>query len=275
MTAGARAEIDPAALGAQAVAVAREAGALLLDGFEGTRTVEAKTSPTDAVTEMDRASEDLILRRILDARPDDGILGEEGAARASRTGVRWIIDPLDGTVNYLYRRPDFAVSIAAEVGGIAVAAAVFAPARDELFVAVAGQGASLNGRPIHPSAEERLGHALCGTGFGYEAEVRRAQGAVLARVLPEVRDVRRAGSAALDLCAVACGRLDAYYERGVQPWDVAAAGLIVREAGGRCETLDGDPDAPRRTWVAANARLFPAFRALIAAAHASPPRAIG
>lgn len=265
---------DPAALGALAVAVAREAGALLLDAFAGTREVDAKTSPTDVVTEMDRAAEEVIVRRILEARPDDGILGEEGAARESRTAVRWVIDPLDGTVNYLYRRPDFAVSIGVEMDGVAVAGAVFAPARDECFAAVAGRGATLNGQPIHPSTETRLAHALCGTGFGYETEVRRVQGAILERVISEVRDIRRAGSAALDLCAVACGRLDVYYERGLQPWDGAAAALIVREAGGRCETVEEGVESVRQTWIAANRQLFPAFRALIATASGldAPPR---
>ena len=283
---------DPHELGALASAIAREAGALLLDGFEGTRTVDAKSTPTDVVTEMDRAAEALIVRRILAARPGDGLLGEEGAARPGSTGVRWVIDPLDGTVNYLYRRPDFGVAIGVEVAGAVVAGAVFAPARDELFAAVRGAGATLNGQPIHPSGETRLAHALCGTGFAYDADARRAQGTLLAGLIGEVRDVRRAGSAALDLCAVACGRLDAYYERGLQPWDGAAASLIVSESGARFDTLpdralpgpgdrpgdrpddpDADHNAARRTWCAANPALFPAFRALVAAATdpAAPP----
>jgi myo-inositol-1(or 4)-monophosphatase len=262
---------DPLTLLALAEATAREAGALLLDGFQGVRTVDAKTSPTDVVTEMDRAAEALIVRRILEARPDDGILGEEGADRPSRTGVRWVIDPLDGTVNYLYRRPDWAVSIAAEVDGVAIAGAVYAPARDECFAAALGGGATLNGRPLHPSAETRLAHALCGTGFSYDVGDRKVQGAILARVVSEVRDIRRAGSAALDLCAVACGRLDVYFERGLQPWDGAAAGLILREAGGRCETLQDAPEPNRRTWVGANAALFTDFRALIQQASGLGP----
>ncbi|MQC18888.1 MAG: inositol monophosphatase, partial [Chloroflexi bacterium] len=237
---------DPIALLALAEATAREAGALLLDGFEGVRTVDAKSSPTDVVTEMDRAAEALIVRRIMEARPDDGILGEEGTDRPSGTGVRWVIDPLDGTVNYLYRRPDWAVSIAAEVDGVVVAGAVFAPVPDECFTASLGGSATLNGRPLHPSAETRLGHALCGTGFSYDQSDRKVQGAILARVVSEVRDIRRAGSAALDLCAVAYGRLDVYFERGLQPWDGAAAGLVLREAGGRCETLDDAPEPNRR-----------------------------
>jgi len=286
---------DPAALLALAVSVAREAGALLLERIAGAREVTAKTSPVDVVTEVDRASEALIVRRILEARRGDGILAEEGSARESRTGVRWVIDPLDGTVNYLYRRPDFAVSIAAEAAGTVVAGAVYAPARDEMFGAAAGLGATLNGRAIHPSTEDRIAHALCGTGFSYDAEVRRAQGAIVARVLPHVRDIRRAGSAALDLCAVACGRLDVYFERGVQPWDVAAADLIVREAGGRTAVLaighvypgaasrDGSspggtwkdstgPEArPESTWIASNPHLVHSLQTLIASADGNAP----
>ena len=268
------AALDPLDLGALASAVARAAGALLIARLAGVREVDTKTSPVDVVTEVDRASEALIVARILEARPDDGFLGEEGADRPSGTGVRWVIDPIDGTVNYLYRRPDFAVCIAAEVAGEVVAGAVYNPFLDELFAATLGGGATLNDRPIHVSTEDRLAHALCGTGFDYRVEGRRAQGPILARVVTEVRDIRRAGSSALDLCAVACGRLDVYYERGVHLWDVAAAGLIVREAGGRAETLDGGA-VDGNIWIASNDALFPAFRALIAEAHAAstpPPR---
>ncbi len=274
MTARNPATPDPTALGTLSETIAREAGGLLLDGFQGLRTVETKTSPTDVVTEMDRASEALIVQRILAARPDDGLLGEEGAAREGTTGVRWIIDPLDGTVNYLYRRPDFAVCIAAQANGVEVAAAVFAPAHDEMFLAVAGQGATLNGHPIGVSAQDRLPLALCGTGFGYEAETRRIQGTILARVIGEIGDIRRRGSAALALCAVACGRLDTYYERGVQAWDVSAAGLIVRESGGHAEPLEGAPLTYEKTWIAGNRALFADFRALIGGASGldTPPR---
>ncbi len=265
---------DLAALGALAEAIAREAGALLLDGFEGVRTVDLKSSPTDVVTEMDRAAEALIVRRILEARPDDGILGEEGADRPSRTGVRWVIDPLDGTVNYLYRRPDWAVSIGVEVDGASSAGAVFAPVHDELFAATLGGGATRNGRPIHVSSEARITHALVGTGFGYEAAVRKMQGAVVARLIGEVRDIRRSGSAALDLCALACGRLDAYYERGVHLWDIAAAGLVVREAGGNAETLDEAPLTTESIWIGTNGPLYRDFRALLGGASGLDPRSV-
>lgn len=271
---------DPLVLLTIASMAAREAGALLLSRRDAAHQVATKSSDTDPVSEVDRATEALIVRRILEARPSDAILGEEGAARAGSTGVRWVIDPLDGTVNYLYGRAAFAVSIGVEVDGETVAGTVYDPSQDELFEAAAGRPATLNGRPIHPSAEARLGHALVGTGFGYDAAVRAAQGPVLARVLPRVRDVRRAGSAALDLCAVACGRLDAYYERGVQPWDVSAAGLIVREAGGVARPLDPSAEVssgvawreagPATTWIASNAALADAFRALIIEASRAP-----
>ncbi|MSQ31208.1 MAG: inositol monophosphatase [Dehalococcoidia bacterium] len=261
----------PAALLPLARAIAREAGALILDAIEGERAVEAKTSPTDLVSEMDRASEALIVRRILEARPRDGILGEEGAVRPGSTGVRWVIDPIDGTTNYLHRIPHFAVSIGVELNDITVAGVVFNPAVDELVAGSLGGGATLNGVPIRPSEEARTGSALVGTGFGYDAGVREQQAAVVVQhVLPRVADIRRSGSAALDLCWVACGRLDAYFERGIQPWDICAADLIVREAGGRSETLEGGPLTLSTTWIAAGAALFPAFRALIEHATRAP-----
>ena len=250
-----------------AVAVAEEAGALLLVHLHGERTVVSKTSPTDAVTEMDRASEALIVQRLLAARPDDGLLGEEGTSRAGASGVRWVIDPLDGTVNYLYRRAAFAVSVAAEIDGCPVAGAVVDPQRGETFHAWLGGGAWLNGTPIHTSDVASLDRALVGTGFDYMAEHRRRQGTMLAEVVHVVRDIRRAGSAALDMCAVACGRLDAYYERGPHWWDAAAGSLIVREAGGMAEVLHPPvlPDGAWAidTWIAAAPGVADAFRALI------------
>ena len=250
-----------------AVAVAEEAGALLLAHLHGGRTVEVKSSPTDAVTEMDRASEALIVQRLLEARPDDGLLGEEGASRAGASGVRWVIDPLDGTVNYLYRRAAFSVSIAAEVAGRPVAGAVVDPQRGETFHAWLGGGAWLNSARIHVSDVATLDRALVGTGFDYVAEHRRRQGAMLAQIVDAVRDIRREGSAALELCAVACGRLDAYYERGPHWWDAAAGSLIVREAGGVAEALH-PPVLPEGawatdTWIAAAPAVADAFRALI------------
>ncbi len=228
-----------------AVRLAEDAGALLLRHIPGRRTgMEAKTSLTDLVTDADRASETLIVEEIRRARPDDGIVAEEGTERCGTTGVTWVIDPLDGTTNYLYGHQSYAVSIGVEVDGVAEVAVVAAPAPGEVFTAVRGGGAFLNGDPITVSGHDDLATALVGTGFGYLAEVRAAQGAVVARVLPHVRDIRRSGSAALDLCWVACGRLDGYYEAGLQRWDMAAGVLIAAEGGAVTAGLDGGAPAP-------------------------------
>lgn len=254
---------DPLALRDLAVRAAQEAGAFLLEHLPGDRSVTTKSSDTDVVTEVDRASEALLLARLLGERPEDGILGEEGTSRAGTSGVRWVVDPLDGTVNYLYRIPAFAVSVAAEVDGVSVAGCVFDPSRGETFAAALGHGATRNGVAIAPSSVSDPRQALVGTGFGYETAVRERQGIVIARVLPRVRDIRRGGSAALDLCWVACGRLDAYFERGVQAWDVAAGGLIVREAGGLAGPLGAATGAASGTWVAAGRGLIEAFSTLV------------
>jgi myo-inositol-1(or 4)-monophosphatase len=196
-------------------------------GFEWS----TKSSSSDIVTEIDTWAEDEIVRRITDLRPDDGFLGEEGTSRPGITGVSWVIDPVDGTTNLLYDIPGYSVSIGVQVDGVTVAGAVFDPVRSELFTAATGDGATRNDEPIRVSGATDLSTALIGTGFSYQAETRRAQGAILEKVLPEVRDIRRLGGAALDLCAVACGRLDASYERGLSPWDSAAGALIAHESG--------------------------------------------
>jgi myo-inositol-1(or 4)-monophosphatase len=253
---------DALELLALASEIAREAGALLLLRLDDARTgVETKSSPTDMVSEVDLESEALIVRRILEARPGDAIVGEEGAARAGESGVTWVVDPLDGTTNYLYRRGDFCVSIGVERGGEALAGAVFDPVRDELFAAAAGHGARLNGAQIRVSAKDDLATALIGTGFGYDPGVRGRQGAVAARLLPGIRDVRRAGSAALDLCAVACGRLDGYYESGLNRWDMSAGLLIASEAGARTGFVEVPGE--RRAVVAAGPGTWEALAAAI------------
>jgi myo-inositol-1(or 4)-monophosphatase len=226
--------MDPDELGALAAELATEAGALLREGHDRVRTsVQTKSTGTDMVTEMDRASERFIVEGLLARRPADGVLGEEGAAREGTSGVRWIIDPLDGTTNYLYGFPSFAVSIGAEVDGVAVAGAVHDVVHGETFTAVAGAGAWCDGRSLRINDPPSLAQSLVGTGFAYAATTRAEQAAVLQRVLPNVRDIRRAGAAAVDLCWVAAGRLDAYFERGLMPWDWAAGGLIAAEAGAR------------------------------------------
>ena len=230
---------------------AREAGELLLAGADGLRVdVSTKSSGTDMVSEMDRAAEALIVERILDARPDDAILGEETGARAGTSGVRWVIDPLDGTTNYLYRHPTWSVSVAAEVDGEVEVGVVAVPGHREVFSAMRGKGAWLNGDPIAVSGADDLASALVGTGFAYRAERRALQAAVLPQLLPVVRDIRRNGVASLDLCWVACGRLDGYFEAGGQPWDVAAGLLIATEAGAVASGLDGGPIAPDSVMIA-------------------------
>lgn len=208
-----------------ALDAARQAGALLRDGRPADLGVAAtKSSPVDVVTEMDLASEKLIVELIAERRPRDGYLGEEGAERPSSSGVRWVVDPLDGTVNYLYGLPGWAVSVAAELDGEAVVGVVAAPVRGETFQAVRGRGALLDGRPVSCRRAARWGQVLIGTGFNYVQSVREHQADVLRQLMPDLRDIRRAGAAALDLCDVAAGRLDGYYERGLAPgtWRPAA-----------------------------------------------------
>jgi myo-inositol-1(or 4)-monophosphatase len=260
-------DTSPRELLALAEATAREAGALLLRLRATERTgVGTKSSATDMVSDADRASERLIVERLRAVRPHDAILGEEGGASAGTSGVRWVIDPLDGTTNYLYGLSHFAVSIAAERDGEAVAGVVYDPVHDEMFAASLGGGADLNGRPIAVSGLADLATALVATGFGYEAAVRAQQGRVIARVLPLVRDFRRHGAAALDLCNVACGRVDAYFERGLQVWDMAAGALIVREAGGLTSAIEGGSAVPG-SMVAATPALLEPLRQVVAEAE--------
>ncbi|MEU5431263.1 inositol monophosphatase family protein [Streptomyces olivoreticuli] len=248
---------------AVALEAADRAGALLRDGRPADLGVAAtKTSPIDVVTEMDIAAEKLITGFLAERRPADGVLGEEGASSAGTSGVRWIVDPLDGTVNYLYGLPSWAVSIAAEVDGEAVVGVVAAPMRGETYRAVRGEGAYLGNRRLAVRSAPDLDHALIGTGFGYLQSRRAAQAEVLRSLLPAVRDIRRGGSAAIDLCDVACGRLDGYYERGLNPWDFAAGALIAREAGA---ITGGRPGAPATTelTVAAPPGLFDPLQACL------------
>jgi myo-inositol-1(or 4)-monophosphatase len=262
-----------------AVGAALEAGQLLASKEGRVEVAATKSSPTDVVTEMDGRAEELIRARILVARPDDAILGEEGGQveGAADAPARWVVDPLDGTVNYLYGLHDWAVSIAVEVTGEIVAGAVYVPMRGELFTAVRGEGAWLEstrgsgtaaaaGESVIPdSTFERiplrcrpgvpLDQALVATGFGYRAERRAVQGEVVAALLPRIRDIRRNGVASADLCAVAAGRLDGYYERGLNYWDYAAGALIAAEAGAVVGDSKGGPPSPSMT-VAAGPGLF-------------------
>jgi myo-inositol-1(or 4)-monophosphatase len=259
-------EPAPADLLDLALSAAVAAAELLTSGRGRVEVVATKSSPTDVVTDMDRAAEELIRERILAERPGDVILGEEGG-QAGRDGqdargarVRWVVDPLDGTVNYLYGLPDWAVSIAAEVAGTVVAGVVCVPRRDGLFSAVLGGGAWLRpatGAPrrLACNADVPLARALVATGFGYEPGRRRVQGQVVSAVLPRVRDIRRGGACAVDLCSLAAGQVDGYYERGVHYWDIAAGSLIAREAGAQVAGLCGRPAGTSMT-LAAGPGLF-------------------
>lgn len=239
------------------VSLAMRAGAAIVEiRDEAVATATTKSSPTDPVTEGDRAAESIVVDGILAARPDDTILGEEGTDQHGSSGLSWHIDPIDGTTNYLYGLPAYGVSIAVGDETTMLAGAVYNPVADELFAATVGRGATLNGDPIDVGRPVELSSALVATGFGYQAERRRGQAAVMAALLPEIRDIRRLGSAALDLCAVACGRVDAYYELGLNRWDFAAGALIAAEAGAHCTDLDGGP-ASERFLLAAKPDLHP------------------
>jgi myo-inositol-1(or 4)-monophosphatase len=224
--------------------LARGAGELTvrLRAAGGSLGVDAKSSPTDVVTEVDRASERWLADELARLRPDDALLGEEGADRAGASGVRWVVDPIDGTVNFLYGLRPYAVSVAAEQDGQVVAGAVYDPTSGETFAARLGGGAYLDGTRIGGSwLAPGLDTAVVATGFGYDAALRAGQGEVLAALLPRVGNVRRLGSAALDLCYVAAGRLDGYYEHGLKDWDRAAGLLVATEAGAVVGGLRGRP----------------------------------
>ena len=256
--------MESAELLALAVDIAVEAGALLRDRPTELHA-EAKTTPTDAVTDMDRAAERLILERLHSRRPDDRVVGEETGQHGGdddADAVTWLVDPLDGTVNYLYGLPQFAVSIAAQRRGNALAGVVYDVTRGDIYAATAGGGATCNGRPIQCSSQTDLAVSLVATGFAYAADTRRTQAAVLATVLPAVRDIRRLGSAALDLCMVAMGRVDAYFEAGMNPWDWAAGALIATEAGAQVGGLNGRGPGSWTT-LAANPELFARLEALL------------
>ena len=257
-----------------AAEAARAAAAELLARWRRPLEVGTKSTPTDPVTAADVAAERAIRAVLARRRPGDSILGEEGGETPGAapltssltehenenqthshtvedsTPLRWVVDPLDGTVNYMYGLPTFAVSVAVEDADGALAGVVLDPVGDELFTAARSGAPLRNGEPITASSCDTLGRALVATGFGYEASVRAAQAEVAARVIPLARDIRRAGAAALDMCGCAAGRLDAYYERGVKPWDIAAGALICERAGLAVRTLEPDDILPSGIVVA-------------------------
>lgn len=204
--------------------------------------IDTKSSATDMVTAMDRWTEAAIVDTIRRARPTDGFIGEEGADEPGTSGVVWVIDPIDGTTNFIRDLPGFSVSIAARVDGVDSVALVHDPVRDERFTAIIGHGAFCNGKPLSVSQPADLSRSVIATGFNYQPPVRAEQAETLGEILPLVADIRRFGGAAIDCCYVAAGRLDAYYEVGVQEWDIAAGRLLVHEAGGH--SADFRPDRP-------------------------------
>lgn len=223
---------------AVATAAATAAAAVLRPEFGRHRQdVTTKSSSTDMVSEMDRAAEHSVVTMIRQSRPDDAILAEEGTARSGTSGVRWVIDPLDGTTNYLFGVPAYGVSVAAEIDDSTVVGVVVDPSRQETWQAVRDRGASINGLPLQLQAPPSLSSALIATGFSYRPERRAHQAALLLHLLPRVRDIRRFGAAALDLCWVAGGRFSGFYELDLQPWDLAAGVLIAEEAGAEVGSL--------------------------------------
>jgi myo-inositol-1(or 4)-monophosphatase len=257
---------DAAALLKLAVRLARDAAELIRDR-PADLAVDTKATPTDAVTVTDRASERLILAGLAEARPQDTVIAEESGTTSGTAsgGVRWYVDPLDGTVNYLYDLPQYAVSIAAEVDGDVVAGVVLDVATGGEYTAVRGGGAYCDGRRLSCRSESDPALSLVATGFSYDARRRASQAEILRTILPRVRDIRRMGAAALDLCAVAAGRVDGYYEERLKPWDWAAGALVAHEAGARVGTV-GDGPLGTSIALAANPSLYEALEHLLTTA---------
>lgn len=247
---------------ALASALAVEAGHIHAEGRREVLRLTTKSSPTDVVSQVDMEAERLIVERLRSERPGDALLAEEGSLLDGTSGVRWVIDPLDGTTNYVYGYPAYAVSIAVEIDGALAAGVVLDSSSGRLYRAVAGHGAVCDDRPIGAREQDDLSRALVATGFSYDATQREQQGATVATVLGRIRDLRRGGTAALDLCHVAAGEVDAYWELDLSPWDYAAGTLIAREAGAVVEhaaAAHGKGPAV----VAAHPALMPAFLRLL------------
>jgi len=250
-----------------AESIALKAGSLLVNR-PSKFDLDEKSGVFDFATQMDHESEKLIVGAILAARPDDGLIGEEGANRESKSGVTWVIDPIDGTVNYLYDIPGWCISIAAKDRDGGLAGVVYSPATQSLWKAHRGGGAFLNGNPIKCNDPVALNRALVGSGFAYDLEKRKIQAALIARLLPEIRDLRRLGACAVDMCHVASGSLDAYFEAGVNEWDYAAAGLIATEAGAMISIDKGIWNGEKNMVIVAGPALHPALSAQIRAGQA-------
>jgi myo-inositol-1(or 4)-monophosphatase len=257
---------EPEQLLALAVRAARAAGAELMLRYGHIEGLETKSTATDPVSDADKAAERLLLELITTARPDDAMIGEEGTDRSGTSGLTWVVDPLDGTVNYLYQLANFSVSVACEDAQGGLVGVVFDPVADRLFSAVRGGGAtrsdSAGTTTLRVSDPVPLDRALVATGFGYDAGRRALQGEFVAALLPHIRDIRRFGGAALDLCAVAAGAVDGYFEEGINHWDHAAGGLIVQEAGGLMTHFA--PTGHERGWLAAGPSLHAEMMAFAA-----------
>lgn len=265
--------VDPTDLLAVAVRVARRAGELAARmRAEGIGEIDTKSTATDVVTAADKAVEHQVVALLRAERPGDMVFGEEhgssAGGSAAEDAVRWILDPIDGTVNYVYRLPQYAVSLAAEVAGEVVAGVVRNPATGQEWTAVRGGGAWRDGRRLTCSGVSELGQALIATGFGYDSARRGHQARVLSALLPRVRDIRRFGAASLDLCLVAEGMVDAYYEKGLNVWDHAAGGLIAAEAGLRVTGLNGAAPGPDLV-IAAPAGIYQELHDMLADLDAS------
>jgi myo-inositol-1(or 4)-monophosphatase len=229
-----------------AIDLARRAGSLAMELRTADLIVDTKSSVTDVVTDADRAVEAFLISELSRLRPSDGIVGEErGQSATSNTGVRWVLDPIDGTVNFMLGFPFYAVSIAAEFDGVAIAGCVYGPAADQLFHAVAGEGAYLGEQRLRGPRSVPLDQSVVATGFGYDPGLRARQGKVVGELLARVGNLRRAGSAALDLCAIAAGWVDLYFEGPLNEWDIAAGALIAAEAGVQLSGLRGRPAGPK------------------------------
>ena len=252
-----------------ATTLARQAGDMALEGRrKGLENVQTKSTATDMVTEFDKASEVLIVQGLAKTRPDDAIIGEEGASHSGTSGITWHIDPIDGTTNFFYDLPTWAVSIGAVDEHGSLAGAVYIPALNEMFTAVRGGGAFCNDEPIRCNPLGDISKALVCTGFSYAAEQRTVQATRVSKFIHQVRDIRRFGAASIDICFVACGRFDAYFEENLHSWDFAAGELIAREAG--CQTGDFAGNALRPAQVlVANPQIFSQLSALILASSTS------
>ena len=235
---------DPAEFRDLALSIAREVVPELRRRAGGVDVSATKSTVTDLVTEVDCWAEERIVAQILDARPDDAVLAEEGAGVAGTSGVRWLVDPIDGTTNFVYGHPGFSVSIGVEVDNRPVAGVVVDPLLGDEFCAAHGQGATRNGRPVRVSSVSDPAAALVATGVAYDSERRRLQAEARVTSLPRVRDIRRGGGAARDLASVSCGRVDAYFEWGLSPWDCSAGSVLVTEAGGVITLFKTSTSAP-------------------------------